>query len=312
MKLAVLYAGQGAQHPGMGKEFYEASPAFRAAFDSAALDFDLHRVCFEDPDGVLNQTEYTQPCMVAFAAGVTAVLQENGVKADDLAGLSLGEYSALQAAGVFTAKQAVELAAYRGKAMADAAKGIDCGMTAVMNLDRDALAKCCEEASALGVVQICNYNCPGQLVIGGEKAAVKKAAELAKAAGARRCIPLKVSGPFHTRLMAPAGNALAKRFATENFGEMKTPVLFNCLGHEKSAENSIPALLEKQVQSSVYMEDTLRRLGELGVTEILEIGPGKALSGFVKKTLGPDVSCTAVETAEELAAFLTRWKEAHA
>jgi len=112
--------------------------------------------------------------------------------------------------------------------------------------------------------------------------------------------------------MAPAGDALAKRFATENFGEMKTPVLFNCLGHEKSAENSIPALLEKQVQSSVYMEDTLRRLGELGVTEILEVGPGKALSGFVKKTLGPDVPCTAVETAEELAAFLTKWKEAHA
>ena len=143
MKLAILYAGQGSQHPGMGKDLYEAYPAFRAAFDAAALDFDLHSVCFEDPDGVLNQTEYTQPCMVAFAAGVTAVLQENGVKADDLAGLSLGEYSALQAAGVFTAKQAVELAAYRGKAMADAAKGIDCGMTAVMNLDRDALAKGC-------------------------------------------------------------------------------------------------------------------------------------------------------------------------
>ena len=312
MKLAILYAGQGSQHPGMGKDLYEAYPAFRAAFDAAALDFDLHSVCFEDPDGVLNQTEYTQPCMVAFAAGVTAVLQENGVKADDLAGLSLGEYSALQAAGVFTAKQAVELAAYRGKAMAEAAKGIDCGMTAVMNLDRDALAKCCEEASALGVVQICNYNCPGQLVIGGKKAAVEKAAELAKAAGARRCIPLKVSGPFHTRLMAPAGDALAKRFATENFGEMKTPVLFNCLGHEKSEADTIPALLEKQVQSSVYMEDTLRRLGELDVTEILEVGPGKALSGFVKKTLGPDVSCTAVETAEELAAFLTKWKEAHA
>ena len=132
----------------------------------------------------------------------------------DLAGLSLGEYSALEAAGVFTAKQAVELAAFRGKAMADAAKGIECGMTAVMNLDRDALAKCCEEASVLGCVQICNYNCPGQLVIGGEKAAVEKAAELAKAAGARRCIPLKVSGPFHTKLMHPAGDALAKRFVS--------------------------------------------------------------------------------------------------
>ena len=312
MKLAILYAGQGSQHPGMGKDLYEAYPAFRAAFDAAELDFDLKRTCFEDPDGVLNQTEYTQPCMVAFAAGVTAVLKENGVQADDLAGLSLGEYSALEAAGVFTAKQAVELAAYRGKAMADAAKGIDCGMTAVLNLDRDALAKCCAEAADLGVVQICNYNCPGQLVIGGEKAAVDKAAELAKAAGARRCLPLKVSGPFHTTFMAPAGDALAKRFASEAFGAMQTPVLFNCLGREKTDAESIPALLEKQVQSSVYMEDTLRRLGELGVTDILEVGPGKALSGFVKKTLGADVRCTAVETAEELEAFLKSWKEARA
>ena len=308
MKLAVLYAGQGAQHPGMGKEFYEASPAFRAAFDSAELDFDLHRVCFDDPDGVLNQTEYTQPCMVAFACGVTAVLAEQGVKPDVTAGLSLGEYSALEAAGVFTAKQAIELAAYRGKAMADAAKGINCGMTAVLNLDRDTLAKCCEEASAEGTVQICNYNCPGQLVIGGEKAAVDKAAELAKQAGARRCIPLKVSGPFHTKLMAPAGDALAKRFEHEPFGKMQIPVLFNCLGREKAGTDRIPDLLVRQVQSSVYMEDTLRRLGELGVDHILEVGPGNALAGFVKKTL-PGVTCTSVETPAQLDAVLTAWKD---
>ena len=308
MKLAVLYAGQGAQHPGMGKEFYESSPAFRVAFDSAELDFDLHRVCFEDPDGVLNQTEYTQPCMVAFACGVTAVLQQKGVRPAYVAGLSLGEYSALEAAGVFTAKQAVELAAYRGKAMAKAAEGIDCGMTAVLGLDRAALAECCEQAAELGCVQICNYNCPGQLVIGGEKAAVDKATELAKAAGARRCLPLKVSGPFHTRLMAPAGDALAERFRTENFGEMKIPVLFNCLGREKADTDTVPALLVKQVQSSVHMEDTLRRLGELGVDHILEVGPGSALSGFVKKTL-PGVPCVAVETPEQLDAALNAWKE---
>ncbi|MGN0706403.1 MAG: ACP S-malonyltransferase [Faecalibacterium sp.] len=312
MNLAILYAGQGSQHPGMGKDLYETYPAFRAAFDSAELDLDLHRICFEDPDGVLNQTEYTQPCMVAFAAGVSAVLAEAGVKADYAAGLSLGEYSALQAAGVFTAKQAVELAAYRGRAMADAAKGLDCAMIAVMNLGRDALTACCEQASDAGIVQICNYNCPGQLVISGERKAVERAAELAKEAGARRCIPLKVSGPFHTRLMAPAGQALEQRFASEAFGEMQIPVLFNCLGREKSCNDSIPALLVRQVQSSVYMEDTLRRLGELGVDHILEIGPGKALSGFIKKTLGTAVSCTAVETAEELEAFLTVWKGAEA
>ena len=134
-------------------------------------------------------------------------------------------------------------------------------------------------------------------------------AALAKAAGARRCIPLNVSGPFHTRLMAPAGDALARRFETESFGEMRVPVLFNCLGREKAAEDSIPALLVRQVQSSVHMEDTLRRLGELGVDHILEVGPGNALSGFVKQTL-PGVACTAVETPEQLDAVLTAWKEA--
>ena len=246
--------------------------------------------------------------MVAFACGVTAVLAEKGVRPAYTAGLSLGEYSALESAGVFTAKQAIELAAYRGKAMADAAKGIACGMTAVLNLSREALQACCEEASALGVVQICNYNCPGQLVIGGEKAAVDKAGELALAAGARRCLPLKVSGPFHTTLMAPAGEALARRFRHESFGEMQIPVLFNCLGREKSDTDTIPALLEKQVQSSVHMENTLRRLGELGVTHILEVGPGKALSGFVKKTLGPSVACASVETPAELDAVLTAWE----
>ena len=143
----------------------------------------------------------------------------------------------------------------------------------------------------------------------GEKAAVEQAVALAKEAGARRCIPLKVSGPFHTRLMAPAGDALAQRFAGENFGAMETPVLFNCLGHEKAETDSIPQLLVKQVQSSVYMEDTLRRLGELGVDHILEVGPGNALSGFVKKTL-PGVVCTAVETPEQLDAVLTAWKDA--
>lgn len=307
MKLAILYAGQGSQHPGMGKDLYEAYPAFRAAFDAGELDFDLHKVCFEDPDGVLNQTQYTQPCMVAFAAGVTAVLKEKGIRPDYVAGLSLGEYSALTAAGVLDAKTAIELTAFRGKAMAKAAEGIECGMTAVIALDRETLQACCDKAAALGVVQICNYNCPGQLVIGGEKAAVDAAAAAAKEAGAKRCLPLKVSGPFHTTLMHPAGDALAERFKSVAFGPMETPVLFNCLGHEKSEADTIPALLEKQVQSSVYMEDTLRRLGELGVDTILEVGPGKALTGFVKKTL-TGVTCYTVETAAELEAAVSALK----
>ena len=302
MKIAFLYAGQGSQKAGMGRDLYEASAAFRSAFDAAALDFDLKAVCFEDAKGLLGQTQYTQPCMVAFASGVTAALYEAGIRPEYVAGLSLGEYSALQAAGVFTAKQAVELAAYRGRAMAKAAEGIESAMTAVLSLDRKALERCCEEASALGVVRICNYNCPGQLVIGGEKAAVERAGELAKAAGARRLTPLRVSGPFHTSLMQPAADALAARFETEAFGDMQIPVLFNCLGDMKG-EESIAELLVRQVKSSVYMEDTIRRLAGLGVDTIVEIGPGRALTGFVRKT-APEITCYGVEDAASLQAVL--------
>uniref|UniRef100_UPI003FF04100 ACP S-malonyltransferase n=1 Tax=Flavonifractor plautii TaxID=292800 RepID=UPI003FF04100 len=302
MSLAFLYAGQGSQHPGMGADLYEAHPAFRAVLDAAGVDFDLKTTMFTDPDGVLNLTEYTQPCMVAFAAGMTALLAERGIVPDYAAGLSLGEYSALQCAGVFTAPQAISLAAFRGKAMAAAAAGRPCGMTAVLGLDREKLQEACRQAAGAGVVEIANYNCPGQLVIGGEQAAVDQAAALAKELGAKRCLPLKVSGPFHTSLLAPAGDALREKFRETAFGAMRIPVLFNCLGREMGPEDTIPALLEKQVQTSVYMEDTIRRLAELGVDTIVEIGPGKALIGFVKKT-APAIKTYAVETCADLDAL---------
>ena len=302
MSLAFLYAGQGSQHPGMGADLYEAHPAFRAVLDAAGVDFDLKTTMFTDPDGVLNLTEYTQPCMVAFAAGMTALLAERGIVPDYAAGLSLGEYSALQCAGVFTAPQAISLAAFRGKAMAAAAAGRPCGMTAVLGLDREKLQEACRQAAGAGVVEIANYNCPGQLVIGGEQAAVDQAAALAKELGAKRCLPLKVSGPFHTSLLAPAGDALREKFKETAFGAMRIPVLFNCLGREMGPEDTIPALLEKQVQTSVYMEDTIRRLAELGVDTIVEIGTGKALIGFVKKT-APAIKTYAVETCADLDAL---------
>lgn len=301
MRLGFLYAGQGSQHPGMGKDLYRTYPAFRAVFDAVRteLEFDLNRTCFEDPEGVLDQTRYTQPCMVAFAAGLTAVLRERGIRPAAAAGLSLGEYSALHAAGVFDAKTAVGLAAFRGRAMEKAAAGRDSAMMAVLGLEREPLQAACGEASGLGAVAIANYNCPGQLVIGGEKAAVEKAAALAKEKGAKRCLPLRVSGPFHTPLMAPAGAALEAYFQNVAFREPGIPVIFNCLGREKAAGDAIPALLVRQVQSSVYMEDSIRRMGALGLDGIVEIGPGKALSGFVKKTL-PGFPVHAVETVQDV------------
>lgn len=301
VKLGFLYAGQGSQHPGMGADLYEAFPAFRGVLDAAQAeaDFDLKRTCFEDPEGVLNQTRYTQPCMVAFAAGLTAVLRERGVVPSAAAGLSLGEYSALHAAGVFDAQTAVRLAAFRGKAMEEAARGHDSAMMAVLGLDREPLQAACEAAADLGTVVIANYNCPGQLVVGGDRAAVEKAALLAKEKGAKRCLPLKVSGPFHTPLMKPAGEALEAYFQGVSFEEPDIPVLFNCLGREKGPEDNIPALLVRQVQSSVYMEDSIRRMGELGLDALVEIGPGRALSGFVKKTL-PGFPVYAVETVQDV------------
>lgn len=307
MKLAFVYAGQGSQHVGMGKDFYQEFTLFAEVFDHAPVDFDLKKLCFEGPEEQLSQTRYTQPCMAAFAVGVTDLLYQEGIRPQLAAGLSLGEYSALYAAGVFSRGTVISTVALRGRAMEEAAAGLDCSMTAVLGLDREKLQQTCDGAAELGTVQICNYNCPGQLVIGGEKAAVDKAGELAKELGAKRCMPLKVSGPFHTRLMKPAGDALAAHFKTIDFQPMALPVYFNCLGGPMDAGDNIPALLERQVQSSVYWEDTIRRMEAEGVDTVVEIGPGKALSGFFKKT-APGIRTCHIDTAADFHSVVSALK----
>ena len=311
MKLAFMYAGQGSQYVGMGKDFYEAYPEFREVMDHTDVGFDVKDCCFNGPAEMLNTTKYTQPCMVAFAVGVTKILKNKGIVPEMAAGLSLGEYSALYAAGVFDEQQVISLVAFRGQSMAEAVVDRACKMAAVINLDREKVEACCAQAheefkdEAYNVVEPTNYNCPGQIVISGDVAPVDRAIELLTEAGARRCIPLVVSGPFHTSLMKPAGDKLRERFKEESFGDMKIPVVFNSLGRFKTEEESIPALLEKQVQHSIYIEDSIRYMAEQGVDTIVEIGPGTALSKFVKKTC-PEITCYSVEKVADVDALLEK------
>lgn len=309
MKIGFLYAGQGAQHVGMGKDLYETYPEFKEVFDGLSLDFDVKKCCFEGPEEQLNQTRYTQPCMVAFAVAMTKVLANKGIKPEMAAGLSLGEYSALHAAGVFEDNQVIDLVAFRGKSMEEAVTGRETGMIAVMNLDRDSIKECCKQAEEefandpCHVAEVANYNTPAQVTVSGDQKVIDRAGELMLEKGAKRIVPVKVSGPFHTSLMKPAGDKLAERFKSETFKEMAFPVLFNATGKELEAGKTIPEMLEVQVQSSVYFEDTIKYMMEQGIDTFVEIGPGKTLSSFVKKI---DRSYTTynVEDVDSLNAFL--------
>ena len=272
-KIGFVYAGQGSQVVGMGKSFYDNYQVAKDVFDQIDLDIDVKKLCFEGPIEELSKTSNTQPCMVAVAVVATKLLKENGINPDYVAGLSLGEYSALNAAGVLDDQTAME----------EAAAGIESKMIAIIGLDRDLLNEAVNEASELGVVSIANYNCPGQLVIGGEAKAVTKASELALEKGARRAIPLNTSGPFHTKLLEAASVKLKERFETVTFNEMKVPVIFNSTAKELAEDTTVAKMLEKQVMSSVYFEDSIRYMIANGVDTIIEIGPGKVLSGFVRK-----------------------------
>ncbi len=304
MKLGFLFAGQGSQAVGMGKSLYDSYPEARSVFDNASLDFNLKDVCFNGPAELLNQTAYTQPCMVAVAIAATRVLAQRGIVPDMAAGLSLGEYSALYAAGVFDEQTVLSITRLRGQAMEQAVQGMGGKMAAVLGLDRNTLQQACSDSSDLGVVQIANYNCPGQMVIGGQAAAVDKASQLALARGARRVLPLNVSGPFHTELLAPAAQKLS--FALKNIviNQPKIPVVFNTTAREFGADETIADLLTRQVMSPVYFEDSIGAMERAGVTVMIEIGPGKVLSGFVRKTC-PSVKVLTVEDAATLEAAVS-------
>ena len=295
---AFVFPGQGAQFVGMGKDLYDNNAEARAMFEKAneILGFRITDLMFAGTDEDLKQTKVTQPAVFLHSVILAKCLGEEFAP-DMVAGHSLGEFSALVAAGALNFEDGLKLVAARANAMQKACELTPSTMAAVLALPDETVEKACAETE--GVVVCANYNCPGQLVIGGEKAAVDRCAARAKELGARRCMPLKVSGPFHTPLMAPAGAALAGKFEAIDFAQPCIPVIFNCLGRLKAEEDVIPDLLVRQVQSSVYMEDSIRAMASMNVDAIIEIGPGRALSGFVRKTV-PEIPVFAVESTVDV------------
>ena len=311
MKLGFVYAGQGSQKVGMGKDFYDSYELFRSTVDNAqsaikdVTDCNIKELCFEGPEEKLSETRYTQPAMVSFAVGVTKLLKNRNITPDYVCGLSLGEYSALYAAGVLDEKTVLNTVAKRGKFMSEAVGTSEVKMSAVLGTERETVIDCCKKATEAfngqKIVEAANFNCPGQIVISGDAEAVDKASELLTEAGTRRIIALKVSGPFHTKLMKPAGDRLRAELDKVSFSEARSRVIFNCIGREMEPCENIEDLLEKQVQSSVYLEDSIRYMAEAGVDTIIEIGPGNAISKFVKKT-APDIKVMTIDTAEDFEA----------
>jgi [acyl-carrier-protein] S-malonyltransferase len=283
-KIAFVFAGQGAQYVGMGKELADNIPVCREVFEEAdkALGFEISKICFEGTKEELDKTENTQPAILTTSIAALKALEESGIKPDVVAGLSLGEYSALVCSGALNFSDAVKLVKKRGKFMQEAVPVGVGTMAAILGLGAEDVKAVCAEAKDLGIVEPANFNCPGQIVIGGEIEAVKLASDKAKERGGK-VIPLSVSAPFHTSMLKPAAIKLEEELKAVKLGEIKTPVVTNVTGDYVKESVNIKELLKKQVMSSVLWENSIKRMIEDGVDTFVELGPGKALSGFVKK-----------------------------
>ena len=285
-KTAFIYPGQGAQKAGMGADFYERSETARAIFDQAGekLGLDMKALCFEENEK-LDLTEYTQAALVTTCLAMTRVVRERGLKPDITAGLSLGEYSAIAAAGGMDDLDAVRLVRKRGILMQNTVPAGEGGMCAVMGMEASKIEEVLEEMAgeAAGDVTIANYNCPGQIVITGKTPAVEAAAERLKAAGAKRAMMLNVSGPFHSPLLVPAGEELAKELETVTLHPLDIPYVTNVTAEKVEDIGMTRELLTKQVSSPVRWMQSMEAMIREGVDIFVEIGPGKTLAGFMKK-----------------------------
>ena len=280
-KIAFIFPGQGSQYVGMGKDFYETFPCAKEMIDLAekVSGIPMKELLFEENENI-NITKYTQIAMLADELAIWSVLREKGVESAVNAGLSLGEYAALVASGVMTPEDAFRVVTKRGEFMQEAVP-TGGAMTAVLGADTAVIEKICEETE--GIVSIANYNCPGQIVITGEQQAVDAAATALKEAGAKRCTPLNVSGPFHSAMLLPAGEKLAAELEQVEIHKIAVPYITNVTADYVTDSSQVKELLKKQISSSVRWQQSVERMIADGVEAFIEIGPKKSLCGFMKR-----------------------------
>ena len=306
MKTAFVFPGQGSQKVGMLKDLYEAYPIVRERFAQAdeALGYSISQLCFEGPDTELVKTANTQPAILTASVACYEILKEKGFTPDIVGGHSLGEYSALVAAGVLDFKDAVYVVHKRGEYMQEAVPLGEGAMAAILALPREDVVRICGEVNdTVGSVQAVNFNCPGQIVIAGATKAVEVAAEKMKEAGAKRAVMLPVSAPFHSRLMEPAAKRLQEELDNIEVKDAQIPVVANITGEILKDGAAIKAALVKQAAAPVLWEDCVATMVDFGTTRFVEVGPGKVLTGFTKK-INKAMELANVEDEASLAAAI--------